>query len=871
MKTLLRQVSRAVLAPLGMALFCAVATARPAQNIELFDDTVLRTIDMVIVDGNGNPIANYWPQLVANWNGSGANMTANFSIDGPDLAAPITISGVGIRIKGNSSFFFLPPGSRKASFNLEIDYTDPTASLGGYETINLNNGIEDPTFCREIGYYRHIRRYTPAGLGNHVQLTINGDDFGVYVSLQQYNKSLLEEYLMDGGGVRHKCPNIGGAALRWFGATISSYFSAYELKDDGGLGVTAAWVKLVEACSALNNLPLTSPELIDDRFSIDSAIWTVVAENLFMDEDSYISKGADFNVYWDPTHGQSHLHQHDGNESWGVSFFGWPGGTTSMLSPTYRFNTSARPVMDRIGRVQAWRARYFAHYRTMLEDFSWQDYEQQFFAYRDLIDAAVLADPQKLYTYAQFQSNFLTDTTISVGGSATVAPGLRRYVDERRAFLLSNLEMMDPAPEIDWVRHAPFRPVAGQAVMVSAKVRGPVAAIGEVLLYYRKAGSFDSIAMMPSGPAGSNTFAVMLPLTLNDGEIVEYYVGAQTDFFSGGAMRFMPKYAEGKPFDIRVGFGSSGMRFTEVMYSAGSGEYAELTNTSGAAIDLTGWSFDDSSGEAGVLDLSAAGVVMPGESIIITDAVAATFASDWGLTGVSIIGDNTVAKLGRNDILHVFDNTGALVDRLAFGDERFEYSVRSKDESAYLCTETLGQDDVYGLRESAVGDVQNSFAATSGDIGSPGSFVAGVCGDLEFGTSYCSSPPNSSGAEGQIIAVGSPVIGAQNFNLRATQLPLNQFGFFLVSRTQGMLILPGMSQGTLCLGGAIGRLNQSIGNSGTTGEITSMVDLFQIPQPGVVGGVAAQAGESWNFQCWHRESTPMGSSNFTFGLEVVFQ
>ena len=149
-----------------------------AQEPDLYDDTVLRTIDITL------PQSNFWPGL-RNTSNTGANIVVDLTLSGPDLPTPITIPGVGIRVKGNSSFFFLPPGSQKTSFNLEITESDSAARLLGYRTLNLNNGIEDPTFCREIGFFRFVRRYTPAGRGNHVQLRLNGENWGVYVNVQQ--------------------------------------------------------------------------------------------------------------------------------------------------------------------------------------------------------------------------------------------------------------------------------------------------------------------------------------------------------------------------------------------------------------------------------------------------------------------------------------------------------------------------------------------------------------------------------------------------------------------------------------------------------------------------------------------------------------
>ena len=87
-----------------------------------------------------------------------------------------------------------------------------------------------------------------------------------------------------------------------------------------------------------------------------------------------------------------------------------------------------------------------------------------------------------------------------------------------------------------------------------------------------------------------------------------------------------------------------------------------------------------------------------------------------------------------------------------------------------------------------------------------------------------------------------------------------------------MVAGPGGSQGTLCLGGAIGRYvgPGQIVNSGSTGEITLAIDLTQTPQP--TGLVSVQPGETWNFQAWYRDAIGgSATSNFTDGLSITFQ
>jgi hypothetical protein len=160
-----------------------------------------------------------------------------------------------------------------------------------------------------------------------------------------------------------------------------------------------------------------------------------------------------------------------------------------------------------------------------------------------------------------------------------------------------------------------------------------------------------------------------------------------------------------------------------------------------------------------------------------------------------------------------------------------------------------------------------------------GAHGAGNIISLEFfpsgggaiGNNYCTANPNSTGATGAIRATGSTSAAANDVTLQAGGLPNNAFGFFLTSLTQGFIANPGGSQGNLCVGGNIGRYvgPGQVQNTGLTGGFSLVLDLTQTPTP--VGFVAVQAGETWNYQAWHRDAVGgVATSNFTNGLEVAF-
>jgi hypothetical protein len=140
------------------------------------------------------------------------------------------------------------------------------------------------------------------------------------------------------------------------------------------------------------------------------------------------------------------------------------------------------------------------------------------------------------------------------------------------------------------------------------------------------------------------------------------------------------------------------------------------------------------------------------------------------------------------------------------------------------------------------------------------------------GANYCNANPNSTGQAGSIHAVGSSLASANDLDLYAVLLPYNAFGYFIVSPFQAFVANAGGAQGNLCVGLSTGRFRSQLGNTGSNGYLVVHVDLTDIPQPN--GSVVVQPGQTWNFQCWHRDAVPgnppVATSNFTSGYSLQF-
>lgn len=172
-------------------------------------------------------------------------------------------------------------------------------------------------------------------------------------------------------------------------------------------------------------------------------------------------------------------------------------------------------------------------------------------------------------------------------------------------------------------------------------------------------------------------------------------------------------------------FASASIQVSEWMYDGKDGEFIEFTNIGHSAVDFAGWSFDDDSRVPGTVSLSAFGVLGAGQSVILTESDAASFRSAWKLdASIGIIGGNTT-NLGRSDEINLYDGSGTLVERFAYGDQKFAGTLRTQNRSgnpsslAALLPDSVDTQWTF----AASGDVFGSYQSASGDLGNPGHFI----------------------------------------------------------------------------------------------------------------------------------------------------
>jgi hypothetical protein len=159
-----------------------------------------------------------------------------------------------------------------------------------------------------------------------------------------------------------------------------------------------------------------------------------------------------------------HLLQRDANETF----------TQISWAVDRNFAAEYRPVLSRVLAVPELRQRYMAHYRRLRADFSWAYFEPRFLAQRDLIDAAVQADPKKLYSYQLFRDNYY-DNSVNMpypGLAGGQVVGLRVFFLLRTLVLDDHDEMVAAGPVIERDRGHPRFGARADALATRSHHRG---------------------------------------------------------------------------------------------------------------------------------------------------------------------------------------------------------------------------------------------------------------------------------------------------------------------------------------------------------------------------------------------------------------
>jgi hypothetical protein len=427
----------------------------------LYSPTALRTLFFTFEDAD-------WEKQMEEFHKTDIDLPATLVVDGK------TYRDVGVHFRGASSYFTVAAGSKR-SLAVSLDGAHEKQNLLGFRSLNLLNSHEDESLLRPVLFSRIAQNYLPTPRVNFVQVVINGENWGIYSSAEQFNKDFTADRFDSNKGARWKVPGSPGGrgSLAYLGDFPEPYQRIYEIKSKDE---PKSWARLIRMTKALNETPVEQLEAtLAPLLDIDGALKFLAMEMVFVNGDGYWTRTSDYSIAEDGK-GQLHIIPHDMNETFslgrgagpggrggfargpgggregagppgesqrgpggprggrgglgGPGGRGGPGGGGVELDPLLGANNENTPLISKLLAVPALRMRYLGYVREIAENWlDWSKLGPLAREYHDLIDAGVKRDTRKLSSYEEFAT--------SLEGPRS----LKTFADQRRAYLLNHPEI----------------------------------------------------------------------------------------------------------------------------------------------------------------------------------------------------------------------------------------------------------------------------------------------------------------------------------------------------------------------------------------------------------------------------------------------
>lgn len=353
-----------------------------------------------------------------------------------------------IRAKGNTSLTSVESyGNNRYSFKIEFDHYDDGSSYYGLDKLCLNNIIQDNTYMKDFLTYQLMREFgADAPLCSYSYITVNGDDWGLYLAVEGVEESFLQRNYGSDYGQLYKPDSMDMGGGRGNGRDFDmENFNVGDRMNDGGragdgrmfsdriMGSSdvsliytddefdsysnifenaktnlsdADKTRLIESLRKLNNM-----EDIENNVNIDEVIRYFVVHNFVLNFDSYT--GSMVHNYY--------LYEYDGQLSmipwdYNLAFGGFESRSDATALVNYPIDTPVSGGTIDSRPMLAWifiSDEYTDLYHQYFSEFITQCFDSGYFT--DMIDSVgtmiapyVESDPTKFCTYEEFKNGVST-------------------------------------------------------------------------------------------------------------------------------------------------------------------------------------------------------------------------------------------------------------------------------------------------------------------------------------------------------------------------------------------------------------------------------------------------------------------------------
>lgn len=434
----------------GESLGLKKTSTAMAYETALFDTSKVHTINIIMDD---------WDEFTANCK-SEEYYACTVVIDGE------TFKNVAIRGKGNTSLSQVT--NDRYSYKIEFDHYTDALTYHGLDKLCLNNIIQDNTYMKDYLCYQMMQQVgVAAPLCSYAYLTVNGEDWGLYLAVEAVEESFLQRsygsdygelYKPDstemGGGrgngedftMPDTAENAAENTAESTAADTTAGFPNGQMPDGfsggapdmgggnfaGGSGSADVLLQYIDddpdsysnifdnaktSCSEADKarliaaLKTLSGEDASSAVDVDMVIRYFVAHNFVLNFDSYTGSMI-HNYYLYEKGGQLQMIPWDYNLAFGG--FQSSGGATALVNypidtPVSGGSIDERPMLAWIFADEEYTALYHQYFAEFIAEYFDSGYFSDMMdSVKAMIAPYVQQDPTKICTYEEFETGIDT-------------------------------------------------------------------------------------------------------------------------------------------------------------------------------------------------------------------------------------------------------------------------------------------------------------------------------------------------------------------------------------------------------------------------------------------------------------------------------
>jgi spore coat protein H len=409
-----------------------------------------------------------------------------------------SVDSIGFRLRGNTSRY-----SQKKSFKVSFNTFIQGREFYGVDKLNLNGEHNDPSIIRSKLCFDHFDTIgLTASRASHAEVYINGEYYGLYISVEHIDDEFLWKNFSDDSGNLWKC--LYPADLQWLGSDPNIYKNleengrlVYELKTNEEI---SDFSKLVRLIDLINNTPSNDlADSIESFLNVPDVLKYFAMNILFGSWDDYWSLMNNYYLYHDPSKDIFQLIPYDYDNTYGIDWFDIDWSTADPYNFP-KVGAGYRPLAERLMDNSQYRNLYthfLEFYSANVYDLNlWRDRIDDL---KQMITPYALADTFRTLDYGFSDVDFFNSYSETGYQNQHVKFGLKQFVNLRNSSLPAQLNYLSADPIVYKIDYQPKYPGPNDSIYVTVAAFSNIG-LNEVSIHFTPTGSSTIIYPLNFSP-----------------------------------------------------------------------------------------------------------------------------------------------------------------------------------------------------------------------------------------------------------------------------------------------------------------------------------------------------------------------------------